>query len=111
MAGFVLFASALAVPAIIFKPDTWSNPKRFECQFTVEDDVQCEAFRFGGQGNHSCGRVGAHPSGRAFVDKAKILEYCKGWDLPVGGSLHGYQILLTGIVGPYLGTFAWLRVR
>src|SRR5262249_33628901 len=45
--------------------------------------------------------------GRTFVDKAKILDYCKGWDQPVAGVLHGYEILPMGVLGVFLGIFAW----
>jgi len=63
------------------------------------------AFAFGGPQMTSCQR-GQTP-GRTFVDKAKILDYCKGWDQAVAGVLHGYEILAMGVLGVFLGMFAW----
>jgi hypothetical protein len=111
VAGLGLFAGALASPAIVFTPDARSNPKRDECAFAVEDDVMCESFSFGGPGLASCTVVDRQTSGqtseKAFVDKRKILEYCKGWELPVTAVSDGYEILLTGFLGVLVGVFAW----
>lgn len=107
IAGLALYAAALAFPAIIYKPDPRSNPKRSECGFAVTDDVMCQSFSFGGPGPTLCQRVEGNTSGKTFVDKGKILEYCKGWDLPVAGSLYGYEILPMGVLGVLLGVFAW----
>ncbi|HEY4167334.1 MAG TPA: hypothetical protein VGM96_11180 [Reyranella sp.] len=105
IAGLGLYAAALFAPAIIFKPDARSNPKRSECGFAVKDDVMCESFAFGGSRMTSCQR--GQTSGRTFVDKAKILDYCKGWDQSVASVLLGYQILPMGVLGVFLGMFAW----
>ena len=105
--GLALYAAALFAPAIIFKPDVRSNPKHGECGFAVGADVMCDSFAFGGGGSTSCSRAGAGPSTKAFVDKAKILEYCKGWDQPVAGSYYGYETLLLGLLAVLLGIFAW----
>jgi hypothetical protein len=107
IAGLALFAGALFFPAVIFKPDARSNPKRGECGFAVEDDVMCGSFSFGGPGSTLCERVEVKTSGKTYVDKARILDYCKGWDAPVAGSYHGYEILLSGALGVLLGMFAW----
>lgn len=108
IAGLALYAAALAFPAIVFKPDPRSNPKASECGFAVRDNVTCESFGFGGSGSTLCQRMEGNTSGKTFVDKGKILEYCKGWDLPVAGSLYGYEILPMGVLGVLLGMFAWL---
>lgn len=55
----------------------------------------------------SCEVVAGNKSGRTFVDKGKILEYCKGWELPVVDSYYGYRVLLTGLLGVFVGVFAW----
>jgi hypothetical protein len=104
IAGLALYAAALAAPAILFKPDVRSNPKHGECGFAAKDDVRCEAFGFG-QGATICQRGDA--AGKTFVDRARILDYCKGWDQPIAGSLHGYEILAMGVLGLFLGIFAW----
>jgi hypothetical protein len=106
IAGLALYAAALAAPAIHFRPDPRSNPKRSECGFAVKDDVMCESFAFGGRGSTICQRGGA--PGKTFVDKGKILDYCKDWGAPVAGSLWGYEILPMGVLGVLLGMFAWL---
>lgn len=107
IAGLGLFVGALSFPAIIFKADARSNPKRGECAFAVKDNVMCESFAFGGPGLTSCGRVERPASGKTFIDKGKILDYCKGWDAPVAGSYYGYGILLMGFLGAFVGVFAW----
>lgn len=55
----------------------------------------------------TCGVVEGKTSGKTFVDKRKILDYCKGWDSPVAASDYGYNILLTGFLGVLVGVFAW----
>src|SRR5215208_3780501 len=105
IAGLALYVAALSFPAIIFKPDPRSNPKSGECGFAVKDDVMCESFAFGGAGSTLCQR--GNTPGKAFVDKRRILDYCQGWDLPVAGSLYGYQILAMGVLGVLVGIFAW----
>lgn len=108
IAGLVLFVAALLSPAIIFKPDARSNPKRGECAFAVNYNVMCQSFSFGGSGMTSCERVEPRNSGRTFVDKAKILDYCKGWELPVAEVYFGYRVLLLGLLAVLVGVFAWL---
>jgi len=105
--GLGLFVAALFSPAIIFKPDARSNPKRTECAFAVKDNVMCESFSFGGSGLTSCGLIEGKTSGKTFIDKGKILDYCKGWDLPVAASDYGYDALLMGPLGILVGVFAW----
>jgi hypothetical protein len=105
--GLGLFMGALFSPAIIFKPDARSNPKRSECAFAVKENVMCGSFFFGGAGLSSCEVVHGNKSGRTFVDKGKIFEYCKGWELPVADSYYGYRVLLTGLLGIFVGVFAW----
>lgn len=107
IAGLGLFVAALFSPAIIFKPDARSNPKRDECAFAVQANVMCESFSFGGPGLTSCGLVESKTSGRTFVDKRKILEYCAGWDTPVAASNYGFGILVMGFLGVFVGVFAW----
>jgi hypothetical protein len=51
--------------------------------------------------------VEAQTSGKSFVDRQKILDYCKGWDLPVSAMDYGYEILLAGLLGALVGVFAW----
>jgi hypothetical protein len=99
IAGLALYLAALFFPAIVFKPDPRSNPKLGECGFAVKDNVLCEAFAFGGSGSTLCQRVEGNASGKSFVERRRILEYCKGWDLPVAGTLYGYQILPMGVLG------------
>jgi hypothetical protein len=108
IAGLVLFAGALMSPAIVFKPDARSNPKRGECAFAVNDNVMCQSFSFGGSGMTSCERIEPANSGRTFVDEGKILDYCKGWELPVADAYFGYRVLLLGFLGVLVGVFAWL---
>ena len=105
IAGLALYVAALALQVVIFKPDPRSNPRHAECGFAVKDDVMCESFSFSGSGSTICQRGTA--SGKTFVDKHKILDYCKGWDAPVAGSLYGYEILPMGVLGVFLGMFAW----
>lgn len=105
IAGLALYGAALFAPAIVFKPDARSNPKGGECGFAIKDNVACESFAFGGSGSTVC-QTGSTP-GKAYVDKGKILEYCKGWDQPVAGSYRGYEVLLLGVLGILLGIFAW----
>ena len=107
IAGLGLFVAALFSPGIVFKPDVRSNPKYSECAFAVQDNVMCESFSFGGPGLMTCGVVEGKTSGKTFVDKRKILDYCKGWDSPVAASDYGYNILLTGFLGVLVGVFAW----
>jgi hypothetical protein len=107
IAGLGLFVAALFFPGIIFKPDARSNPKHSECAFAVQDNVMCESFSFGGPGLTSCEVVEGKTSGKTFVDKGKILDYCKGWDSPVAASYYGYRILLMGFLGVLVGQFAW----
>lgn len=107
IAGLALFVGALLSPAIIFKPDARSNPKRGECAFAVKDNVMCGSFSFGGPGLTSCELVDRKNSGKTFVDKEKILEYCKGWKLPIADSYYGYRVLLSGFLGVFVGVFAW----
>ena len=57
IAGLALFVAALLSPAIVFKPDARSNPKRSGCAFAVKDNVMCESFSFGGPGMTTCGVV------------------------------------------------------
>jgi hypothetical protein len=103
--GLALYAAALFAPAIVFKPDVRSNPKHGECGFAVKADVMCESFAFGGGGSTICQRGGV--PGKTFVDKGKILDYCKGWDAPAAGALRGYEVLAMGVLGVLLGMFAW----
>ncbi|QEX23761.1 hypothetical protein FRZ61_37000 [Hypericibacter adhaerens] len=107
IAGLALFAASLALPGIVHKPDVRSNPKHGECAYAVQDDVQCDAFSFGGSGMTSCGLAAGDAAGRSFVDKQRILDYCQGWDAPVAGVARGYEILMMGWLGPLLGVFAW----
>jgi hypothetical protein len=107
IAGLVLFVAALCSPGIVYKPDARNNPKADECSFAVKDNVMCESFAFGGFGMSSCGVVDAKTSGKTFVDKQKILDYCKGWNLPVASSNYGFSILLIGVMGIAVGVFAW----
>jgi hypothetical protein len=65
----------------------------------------CEAFTFGGSGSIMCQRD-KEPA-KTFVDKQRILDYCKGWDVPVAGSLYGYEVLPLGALAAFLGVFAW----
>lgn len=55
----------------------------------------------------SCERVEGAPSGKTFVDKGKILDYCKGWQEAVAKVDYGYSVLLMGILGVFVGVFAW----
>jgi hypothetical protein len=105
--GFGLFVGALFSPGIIFKPDARSNPKVDKCSFAVQDNVMCDSFSFGGLAMTRCERVEGKTSGKTFVDKQKILDYCKGWDAPVASSDYGYHILLMGFLGVFVGVFAW----
>jgi hypothetical protein len=106
IAGLALFVAALSVPAILFKPDARSNPKLSECGFAVQEGVLCEHFAFGGGGMTSCGR-GERPPGTTFVDRQRILEYCKDKDLPVASVLYGYEVVLMGVLAGLIGVFAW----
>ena len=54
-----------------------------------------------------CELVNGPTPGRTFVDKQKILDYCKGWDMAFGAKENGYSILLLGFLGVLLGVFAW----
>src|SRR5204863_5081498 len=105
IAAVALYAGALAAPAIIFKPDARSNPKHGECGFAVKDNVSCEAFRFGGSGSIVCQLSEFNKPGKTYVDKGKILDYCKDWDLPVADSYYGYQVLPMGILAVFRGMF------
>jgi hypothetical protein len=105
--AFALFVGSLFSIGIVFKPDARSNPKASECAFAVQDDVACDSFSFGGSAMTTCGRVSTTPSGKAFVDKQKIRDYCKEWNAPVAARNYGYQILLTGLFGAFVGVFAW----
>lgn len=67
----------------------------------------CESFSFGGPGLTSCELVDGKTSDKTFVDKRKILDYCKGWDSPVAATDYGYHILLLGFFGVFVGEFAW----
>lgn len=67
----------------------------------------CESFSFGRPGLTSCELVEGKTSGRTFVDKRKILEYCEGWGSPVAASDYGFGILLMGFLGVFVGVFAW----
>lgn len=106
-AGFALYVAALFAPAIAFQPNARSNPKRYECEFAARDGVVCTAFPFGAaRGSLICGL--GHVTGETYVDRAKILDYCQGWDMPVTRRpLRGYEVLLTGIVSIDFGMFAW----
>ena len=106
--GLALYAAALFAPAIVFKPDVRSNPKHGECGFAVKADVMCESFAFGGGGSTICQRGGA--PGKTFVDKGKILDYCKGWDAPAAGALRGYEVLAMGVLGGLLPAFRGARL-
>ncbi len=105
--GFGLYVAALLSPGIIYKPDVRSNPKRDQCAFAVTEGVQCSSFSFGGLGMTNCERVDGAPSGKTFVDKGKILDYCKGWQEAVAKVDYGYTILLMGALGIFVGVFAW----
>lgn len=105
--GWGLFAAALFFPGIVFKPDARSNPKAGECAFAVQDNVLCDSFAFGGLAMTRCERVEGKTAGKTFVNKQKILDYCKGWDAPVASSNYGYNILLLGALGVFVGVFAW----
>ena len=107
VAGLALFAASLASPGVVYKADTRSNPKASDCGFAVRDGVMCESFSFGGGGMTTCELVNGSASGRTFVDKQKILDYCKGWDAPIAAQDFGYHILLMGPLGVFLGVFAW----
>jgi len=107
IAGFGLFVGALFSPGIVFKPDARANPKAGECAFAVQDNVMCDSFSFGGFGMTRCERVEVKTSGKTFVDKRKILDYCQGWDTPVASAEYGYRILLMGFLGVFVGVFAW----
>lgn len=107
IAGLLLFAGALLSPAIVFKPDARSNPKRSACAFAVKDNVMCESFSFGGPGMTSCGVADGKTAGKTYVDKAKILDYCKGWDTSFADVYFGYRVLLMGYLGVFVGVFAW----
>lgn len=107
IAGLALYAAALFSPAIIFKPDARSNPKRSECAFAVKDGVRCGSFSFGGPGLTSCERVDSRKPGGTFIDRKKILDYCMGWDTPVAELNYGYSVLLKGFLGVFAGVFAW----
>jgi hypothetical protein len=106
IAGLALYAAALVAPAIIYKPDVRSNPKYGVCVSTVKDNVNCEAFPFRGDGSLICDED-AKPD-KTYIDKAKILDYCKGWDVPMARSSYGYELLLMGWVVILDGTLAWL---
>jgi hypothetical protein len=67
----------------------------------------CESFSFGGFGMTSCELMEGKTSGKTFVDKQKILDYCRGWDAPVASLEYGYHILLLGFLGVFIGMFAW----
>ena len=54
-----------------------------------------------------CERVEGKAPGKTFVEKQKILDYCKGWDTPVAEREYGYKILLIGFFGVFVGVFAW----
>ncbi len=54
-----------------------------------------------------CELMEGKTSGKTFVDKRKILDYCRGWDAPVDASDYGYHILLLGFLGIFIGMFAW----
>jgi hypothetical protein len=107
IAGLGLFVGALFSPGIIYKPDARSNPKISECSFAVQDNVMCDSFSFGGFGMSRCERVEGKTPGKTFVDKQKILDYCKGWATPVAERESGYKILLMGFLGVFVGVFAW----
>ncbi|HSA60318.1 MAG TPA: hypothetical protein VLJ37_11610 [bacterium] len=107
IAGLGLFVLALFSPGIVYRPDVRSNPKHGECAFAVTEGVQCSSFSFGGSGMTSCERVEDATSGKAFVDKGKIIDYCKGWQEPVAQVDYGYKILLMGFLGVFVGVFAW----
>ncbi len=72
IAGLALYAAALVAPAIIYKSDVRSNPKYGVCASIVKDNVNCEAFPFGGDGSLICDED-AKPA-KTYIDKAKILE-------------------------------------
>lgn len=106
IAGLALYAAALFAPAIAFEPNARSNPKRYECEYATREDVFCTAFRFGREGaNASCWPI--YRPGETYVDRAKILDYCQGWDVPVARTATGAWALLTGIVSIDFGMFAW----
>jgi hypothetical protein len=107
IAGLGLFVVALLSPGIVYKPDVRSNTKSGECAFAVKEDVQCESFSFGGSGMSRCAKVEGNASGKIFVDKGKILDYCKGWQEPVAQVDYGYKILLMGVLGVFVWVFAW----
>lgn len=104
IAGLALYVAALFVPAVVFKPDVRSNPKYGECASGFEGR-SCEAFTFGRGGSIVCEPTEA---GKTYIDKAKILEYCKGWDTPIASSMDGYEMLLMGWAAVLLGMLAWL---
>ena len=95
-AGLLLFAASLASPGIVYKPDPRSNPKASDCGFAVRGGVMCNSFSFGRGGSTVCEPVNGPTPGRTFVDKQKILDYCKGWDMAFGAKEYGYSILLLG---------------
>ena len=107
ISGLVLFIAALCFPSIGYKPDKRSNPKLDECSFAVQYNVMCESFAFGGFGMSQCGVVDAKASGKTYVDKQKILDYCQGWNEPVAGVSYGFSVLLLGALGIFVGVFAW----
>jgi hypothetical protein len=51
----------------------------------------------------SCERVDAQTAAKSFVDRQKVLAYCKGRDLPVAAMDYGYEILLMGLLGALVG--------
>jgi hypothetical protein len=105
-AGLVLFAVSLLAPGIVFRPDARSNPKRGECAFAMQDDVVCSSFGFGA-GATVCEVAKEARPGETFVDRQKIIDYCKGWDAPVAERDLGYVVLATGFLGVFVGVFAW----
>lgn len=107
LAGLVLFVVSLLSPGIVFRPDARSNPKASECAFAVQDGVVCSSFGFGGAGMTSCGLAKDARPGEIFVDRQKILDYCKGWDAPVAERELGYVVLVSGFLGIFVGVFAW----
>jgi len=106
LAGLALYVAALFVPAIVFRPDVRSNPKHGECSSVIKDNVYCEAFTFGRNGSIVCDDE-AMP-GKTYIDKQKIRDYCKGWDVPMGSSSEGYVALLMGMLSIFDGMLAWL---
>lgn len=99
---------ALALPAVVYKPDVESNPKLGSCHSAVKPDIECLTFRFGetGFGSNDC-RYIRPGEPRPVVDKQKILDYCEGYDQPVAKKDYGILIYFMGWLGIFAGVIAW----